>query len=60
MLNWCVSNCVVEKDPAGNIKLSKAKSTERIDMAVAAVMALARLDFHEAANDSNYSSLTVI
>jgi phage terminase large subunit-like protein len=55
-----VANCVVEKDPAGNIKLSKAKSTERIDMAVAAVMALARLDFHEAANDSNYSSLTVI
>jgi len=60
VMNWCVANCVVEKDPAGNIKLSKAKSTERIDMAVAAVMALARLDFHEAANDSNYSSLTVI
>jgi phage terminase large subunit-like protein len=51
---------VVEKDASGNIKLSKAKSSERIDMVVAAVQALARLDFHEAANDSEYSGITIL
>jgi len=60
VFNWCFSNCVVEKDASGNIKLSKAKSSERIDMVVAAVQALARLDFHEAANDSEYSGITIL
>lgn len=37
---WCASNVMTESDPAGNIKPSKAKSTERIDIIVAIVMAL--------------------
>lgn len=37
---WCAGNVAVETDPAGNIKPSKKKSTERIDVIVALVMAL--------------------
>lgn len=42
VLRWCMDNAVVQTDAAGNIKLSKAKATEKIDLAVALVMALDR------------------
>jgi len=42
VLAWAVDNVVVEMDAAGNIKPSKAKSSERIDPFVAALMATAR------------------
>ena len=42
VLRWCMDNCVVQTDPAGNIKISKAKATEKVDLAVALVMALDR------------------
>lgn len=38
---WCAGNVAVEQDAAGNIKPSKAKSTERIDGVAALVTALA-------------------
>jgi phage terminase large subunit-like protein len=41
VLRWCVGNTAVERDAAGNIKPSKAKSTERIDGVAALVTALA-------------------
>lgn len=41
VLRWCVSNSVIDMDPAGNRKLTKAKSFGRIDAAVAAIMAVA-------------------
>lgn len=40
IFKWCMSNVVVETDPAGNIKPSKRKSNERIDLAVSAIMAI--------------------
>lgn len=40
VLTWCVSNAVAVPDPAGNVKLDKAKSTGRIDGAVALAMAM--------------------
>ncbi|MFZ2738445.1 MAG: terminase TerL endonuclease subunit [Burkholderiaceae bacterium] len=40
VMRWMVGNVAVEQDPAGNIKPSKAKSTERIDGVVALIMAL--------------------
>jgi phage terminase large subunit-like protein len=43
VLRWCADNVVVEQDPAGNIKPSKAKSTQRIDGIVALVLAVSRL-----------------
>ncbi len=42
VLRWCMDNVYVRKDPAGNIKMDKEKSTEKIDVAVASVMALDR------------------
>ena len=42
MLRWMMDNIFVRTDPAGNIKPDKEKSTERIDGAVALVMALDR------------------
>jgi phage terminase large subunit-like protein len=41
VLRWCVGNVAIETDPAGNIKPSKAKSTERIDGVAALVTGLA-------------------
>jgi len=40
VLRWCVSNVSVESDPAGNIKVSKKVSSERIDGVAALVMAV--------------------
>ena len=42
VLHWCMDNIVIQTDPAGNIKISKAKATEKVDLAVALVMALDR------------------
>ena len=41
-LRWMVDNIFVRTDPAGNLKPDKEKSTERIDGAVALIMALDR------------------
>jgi len=40
ILTWCASNCVVERDAAGNRKLSKKRSTGRIDGMTALLMAV--------------------
>jgi phage terminase large subunit-like protein len=40
VLTMCMANAVIQKDPAGNRKLSKARSRGRIDGAVALVMAM--------------------
>lgn len=40
VLRWMFENVYIETDAAGNIKPSKKKSTEKIDGAVAAIMAL--------------------
>lgn len=42
VLRWCMDNVVVRTDPAGNIKMDKARAVERIDGSVALVMALDR------------------
>lgn len=44
VLRWNISNISVESDPAGNVKLSKKVSTERIDGASALVNAIDRMD----------------
>ena len=43
VLRWMASNVSVEIDAAGNIKPSRAKSSEKIDGIVATVMALGRI-----------------
>jgi phage terminase large subunit-like protein len=42
VLRWMIDNVYIRRDPAGNIKMDKEKSTEKIDGAVATVMALDR------------------
>jgi len=42
VLRWCMDNIFIKTDPAGNIKPDKEKSTEKIDGAVATIMALDR------------------
>ena len=42
VLRWMMDNIFIRQDPAGNIKPDKEKSTEKIDGAVATVMALDR------------------
>jgi len=39
-LRWCFSNVICESDAAGNLKPSKKRSKEKIDMVVATIMAL--------------------
>ncbi len=54
VLRWMASNTSVENDPAGNIKPSKKKSTERIDGIVATCMALGLAIAHPLEGPSVY------
>lgn len=47
VLTMCASNAVVQQDPAGNRKLSKVKSSGRIDGMVSLAMAMAMAATHE-------------
>ena len=40
VLAWNISNVALQRDPAGNIKIDKSKSNEKVDGGVACVMAL--------------------
>ncbi len=40
VLDWCMSNVMVEQDAAGNLKPSKKKSTEKIDCVVSLINAI--------------------
>ena len=55
-----MDNVYVRTDPAGNIKMDKEKSTERIDGAVATVMALDRAIRNEGSTDSAYNERGII
>jgi phage terminase large subunit-like protein len=48
VLRWCSGNCSIEADAAGNIKPSKGRSSEKIDLLVASIMAVARARVGEA------------
>ena len=40
VMSWAINNVAIQEDPAGNLKPNKAKSTEKIDPVVAAIMSL--------------------
>lgn len=48
VLRWMADNVTVETDAAGNVKPSKAKSRQKIDGIVAAIMGLDRATRHDA------------
>ena len=54
VLRWMVDNVTIRSDPAGNIKADKEKSTEKIDGAIATIMALDRAIRHEGDGESVY------
>ena len=55
VLRWCMDNVVINTDPAGNRKMDKGRSRDRIDLAVCLWMAVARADAGEM-GDSWWSS----
>lgn len=55
VLRWNMDNAYVRTDPAGNLKLDKEKSTEKVDGAVALVMALDRAMKNLNGGDSIYN-----
>ena len=60
VLRWMMDNIFVRTDPAGNIKPDKEKSTEKIDGAVATIMALDRSLRHQDDAGSVYNQRSMI
>ena len=60
VLRWMMDNIFVRTDPAGNIKPDKEKSTEKIDGAVAAVMALDRAVRNSGSTGSVYDERGIL
>ncbi|MCK9521047.1 MAG: terminase large subunit [Dehalococcoidia bacterium] len=58
VLSWMVSNVAIKIDPAENKKPDKEKSTERIDGAVALIMAIGRAMLKQGPIKSAYDGLT--
>ena len=59
-LRWMLDNVFVRQDPAGNIKMDKQKSTEKIDGAIALVMALDRAIRNEVNTSSIYDERGIL
>ena len=60
VLRWMMDNIFVKTDPAGNIKPDKEKSTEKIDGAVATIMALDRAIRHQGDSGSVYDNRGIL
>jgi len=56
VLSWNISNVVIKTDPAGNKKPDKEKSVERIDGAVALIMAVGRAMLNKGIVRSGYEN----
>lgn len=59
ILRWNISNAAVESDAAGNQKLSKKASTEKIDGAYALTMAVDLLDRNAGTQPPKYQMLVI-
>ncbi|MDD4729284.1 MAG: hypothetical protein PHN55_11115 [Dysgonamonadaceae bacterium] len=55
-LRWMMDNIYIRTDPSGKIKPDKEKSTEKIDGAVATIMALDRATHCGGTSDSVYDN----
>jgi len=58
VLSWNVSNVAIRTDPAENKKPDKEKSIERIDGAVAMIMAIGRARLRTVPEKSQYEDMT--
>ena len=52
LLNLAAANAVAVRDPAGNVKIDKAKASQRIDPLIGAIMALYEVTESENSGDS--------
>lgn len=59
VMDWMVNNIAVETDASGNLKPSKKKSSEKIDGAVATILALARFISQPKKKASKYETQTL-
>jgi phage terminase large subunit-like protein len=57
---WAASNAAAETDPAGNIKISKKKSNEKIDPMIATIMAIGLCIIAEQEQTSVYETRGVM
>jgi len=60
VLRWNIKNAAAEIDAAGNVKLSKKKSSDRIDGAIALIMAMGIADSAPIKKPSVYESRGVL
>lgn len=60
VLRWMATNVVMDQDPAGNIKPTKAKSIEKIDGMVAMIMAMGRAVANQGNTGSVYDERGII
>ena len=60
VLRWMAENAVVDTDAAGNIKVTKARSTEKVDGIIALVMGLDRAVRNEGRHSSVYDERGLI
>ncbi len=60
VLLWMMDNIYIRTDPAGNVKADKEKSTEKIDAAVATVMALDRAIRNQGSDGSVYDARGIL
>ena len=59
-MGWMGDNVVIDEDPAGNIKPTKAKSKEKIDGIVGAIMAIDRAMRGDGAQRSVYETRGIV
>jgi phage terminase large subunit-like protein len=57
LMRWCFANAVIKRDPSDNRKLDKSKAYGRIDVAVAAVMAVGALKVTTATPEYDIAAL---
>lgn len=60
IMRWMAGNVVIDTDPAGNIKPTKARSAEKIDGIVAAIMALDRCIRNQTQHGSVYDERPLV
>ena len=59
VLRWMCSNLAMKSDPAGNIKMDKSKSSEKIDGMISLVMALGSY-MNDDTEDSSYDDRGIV
>ena len=60
VLRWQCENVSLQTDPAGNIKINKQKSSEKVDGMIALVMALGEMLTDETEGDSIYDERGIL